>query len=148
MQCLWDVERPGLGSTHSGWWIGPRSWTVVVRRPARCDGYIQSEKWKTSRRPTSFSIGGRCARLHILRQTVDGGGRVMIRRSPLIPFQRIADPARVPRSGWREENELMLAVDDLSEPAQHPEHVVADAGTRVAQRRDVDDYSHNYTAPP
>jgi hypothetical protein len=39
-------------------------------------------------------------------------------------------------------------VGRLGQAAQHSKHVIADPGTWVAERRDVDDDAHNYTGPP
>jgi hypothetical protein len=45
-------------------------------------------------------------------------------------------------------NKFVAAARGLRQTAQHPKHVVADPGTGVAKRRDVDDNAHNYTGPP
>ena len=46
------------GVTHSGKCSGTRSWIVVARMPARCGGYIQSVKCRTSKAPRNLSAGG------------------------------------------------------------------------------------------
>jgi hypothetical protein len=45
-------------------------------------------------------------------------------------------------------HELVAPAGRLGQAAQHPEHVIADSGAMVAERRDVDDDPHNYTGPP
>ncbi len=70
--------------THSGWWSGTRSWIVVARTPARCGGYIQSEKWSASNRPSSRSAAGRPSPLHAVRIAWESGSG-HVRTSTSIP---------------------------------------------------------------
>ena len=57
---------------------------VVARTPARCGGYIQSEKWRTSTGPRNRSTGGLPSRLQACRQKC-ARGRKRRRTSTGIP---------------------------------------------------------------
>ena len=103
--------RSVSGSTHSGKRSGTRSWTVVARRPARCGGYIQSEKWKTSSRPTSRSTGSRPRRLQACRSACGAAACAPRRRARRAP-RRSAPPAR---PGRPERHQLVLAAGRLGQ---------------------------------
>ena len=68
-------------------------------------GYIQSEKWSTSKEPRSRSADGRPMPLHAVRSACESGSR-HVRSSTSMPGERRADPlrargdssARTPRS--------------------------------------------------
>ena len=72
--------------THCGNRIGTRSWIVVARRPSRCGGYIQSEKWKTSKCPRTRSMLGRPAWLQATRHA-SATGSVTMTGSATSPFR-------------------------------------------------------------
>ena len=55
--------------------------------------------------------------------------------------ERLLDPALARRRDRRERDDLVLGAG-LGEAAQHPEDVVADAGPRQREWRDVDDDAH------
>ena len=76
-----DPRGKGLCVLLKGMQTPSRAQISVERTPLRCRGYIQSEKWKTSRPPASLSTGGWPARLQIVRQRFAEGGSATIRRS-------------------------------------------------------------------
>ena len=119
-----------------------RSWTIVERSPPRWRGYIQSEKWKTSSGPARRSTAGWPARLQSVRQTYAEGGSVTRRRST-------GSSARASWSRFRESmldggegDDLVLCPGRLGQPAERAAQVVTDPGTRVRERRCVDDDAH------
>ena len=134
------VHRLRLAVVHSGKRSGTRSWIVVARTPARCGGYIQSEKWRTSNRP---------------RRARARAGRAGSRRAPALgererdepeldvePGERARDRAAAVGARGREGDDLVPPRRRLDEPAERAADVVADAGERVRERRDVEDDPH------
>ena len=87
-------------------------------------------------------------RLQSFRQTFEGGGTTISRRLPGIPSSAARSRPTFLGPVGAKEHELVAPAGRLRQAAQHPEHVVADPGTGVAERRDVDDDAHNYTGPP
>ena len=127
--------------THSGWRSGTRSWIVVARIPARCGGYIQSEKWSTSIGPRKRSTFGSAEPAPALAPEVREREELE-RELDGDALERSGDRLLPLRARGREGDDLVLAGGGLSQTRQRPAEVRADPRARVRERRDVERDPH------
>jgi hypothetical protein len=128
-----------LAVVHSGWWSGTRSWIVVARTPARCGGYIQSEKWSASNR--RGDARPRDVRACSSRPHACDSGSGQVRSSTAIPRGE-RESARAADARRREGDDLVLAAARLGEAAERALDVVPDPEQRMAQRAHVEGDPH------